>query len=120
MNSVMVSHSSSSKEQEVERLRKTIISLEGFVSEQKKSLEGGSKLLESKEEELGSLETSNAMLRKQIIASINHEENSRKEALEARSKSGSMILQSPRSRHTPVRFNQHNSIMNLSKKGRTA
>ena len=72
----------------------------------------------SKDEELESLETSNAMLRKQLISSINNEESSRKEVLEVRSKSGSMIFHNQRSKVSTTRSNLYSHA--LDKRGKVA
>ena len=76
------------------------------------------KLLASKDEEVESLETSNAMLRKQLITSINNEENSRKEVLDVRSKSGSVIFGNQRSKMSHLRSNIYSNA--LDRRGKAA
>ena len=91
MNSLMVSQSKTSREAELELLRRSVVGLEQYISEQKASIEGLNKMLGARQKEIEALESSNATLRKQIIASIASEESSRKEVLECKNRAGSVL-----------------------------
>ena len=76
-----------SKEGEIESLRKNIERMETYNRDQKAALDKVNQLVETKQKEIEILEDSNTMLRKKNLAAMETEQNLRKEVLELKTRS---------------------------------